>query len=130
MTDDYIKQWVIKADHDLGIVEHELNLPEEDMIRDAVCFHCQQAAEKYLKAFLVYHQKKFPRTHNIELLLEQCAKIDSDFADIEVRELSSFAVEIRYADDLYMPDFEEVEFYHDLAERIKRLALSKIGMRE
>jgi len=53
MIDKETSEWLIKASSDLKIVEHELNLPEEEIVKDAVCFHCQQAVEKYLKAFLI-----------------------------------------------------------------------------
>ena len=58
MIDEYTNQWIIKAEHDLKTVEHELTLPENEVVRDVVCFHCQQAVEKYLKAFLIYHKQE------------------------------------------------------------------------
>jgi HEPN domain-containing protein len=39
-----------------------------------VCFHCQQAAEKYLKTLLIFHEVSFPKTHDLLLLLELAAK--------------------------------------------------------
>ena len=39
-------------------------------IREIVGFHCQQAAEKYLKAFLTHSRIEFPRTHDLKALLE------------------------------------------------------------
>ncbi|MEW6107540.1 MAG: HEPN domain-containing protein, partial [Bacillota bacterium] len=35
---------------------------------DTACFHCQQAAEKHLKAFLAYHERPIPHTHDLEEL--------------------------------------------------------------
>lgn len=130
MIDEYIKQWLTKANDDLKIVEHELDLPEKEIVKNAVCFHCQQAVEKYLKAFLIYHKTEVERTHDIEHLLDQCALIDKDFVNIEVRELSSFGVDIRYPDDFYVPDMEEVKFYYDLTKRVKGLVLTKLEIRE
>ncbi|MCK4256339.1 HEPN domain-containing protein [candidate division WOR-3 bacterium] len=130
MIDEYIKQWLTKADNDLKIVEHELDLPEKEIVKDIVCFHCQQAVGKYLKAFLIYHKVEVERTHDIEHLLDQCALIDKDFVNIEVRELSSFGVDIRYPDDFYVPDMEEVKFYYDLTKRVKGLVLTKLEIRE
>ena len=46
---------------------------------DAVCFHAQQAAEKYLKAFLQEHEVDFPKTHNLIELLELCLPVDPTF---------------------------------------------------
>lgn len=51
--DEYIKNWIIKANKDLKTVEHELSLPEKETVVETVCFHSQQAVEKYLKAFFV-----------------------------------------------------------------------------
>ncbi|MCK5767453.1 MAG: HEPN domain-containing protein [Candidatus Atribacteria bacterium] len=70
MIDKETTEWFIKANSDLKIVEHELNLPEEEIVKDAVCFHCQQAVEKYLKAFLIYHTIKPKRTHDYWLFVK------------------------------------------------------------
>ena len=45
------RQWVAKAANDLLSADN--NLKAEKSPADVVCFHCQQAAEKLLKAFLV-----------------------------------------------------------------------------
>jgi HEPN domain-containing protein len=126
MVDEYIENWLKKAESDLRIVDHELKLPEDETVKDLACFHCQQAVEKYLKAFLIFHEVEFPRTHNIEYLLEQSAKIDTNFSGIDIDELSDFGVNIRYPDDFYVPEIDEVRFYYDLANRIKSLVLEKI----
>lgn len=130
MIDEYIKNWVIKANNDLKVVEHELALLEEEIIKDVACFHCQQAVEKYLKVFLIYHKVEFELVHDIEYLLGLCAMIDEDFANIEVRELSRFGVDVRYPDDFYIPDMEEVKFYYELTKQIKNLVLAKLGIKE
>ena len=50
-TEDYIKQWILKANEDILVVgkltEHEIFAPS------SACFHCQQAVEKFIKAFLI-----------------------------------------------------------------------------
>ena len=76
---DLVNKWIKKAEKDLLTAERELSF--EDPITDTVCFHCQQTVEKYLKAFLVYHQIYFPKTHRIMDLLELCATKDSSFKD-------------------------------------------------
>ena len=50
---DLVRQWLTKAENDLGVARH---LAAESGYFTAVAFHAQQAAEKYLKAFLVEHQ--------------------------------------------------------------------------
>jgi HEPN domain-containing protein len=50
-TVDFIKQWIQKANEDLFVVN---KLTEYEIIAtSSVCFHCQQAVEKFLKAFLI-----------------------------------------------------------------------------
>jgi len=63
-----VRRWVEKAEHDLRNAEHVLTLREQ-CPTDTVCFHCQQCAEKYLKALLVFRGIAFPRTHDLVLLL-------------------------------------------------------------
>ena len=54
---DEIKQWIIKGDHDLGTAKITfLHIPE---YLDTVTFHCQQAVEKYLKAFYGFQDQKY-----------------------------------------------------------------------
>lgn len=45
------RQWMTKAANDLLNADNNLNAKTIPL--DTVCFHCQQAAEKLLKAFLV-----------------------------------------------------------------------------
>ena len=54
MIESYLKQWLKKALNDISVMRHELALPEEEIITESICFHAQQAAEKLLKAYLIY----------------------------------------------------------------------------
>jgi HEPN domain-containing protein len=60
--------WLSKAGGDLRAAEI-LSAPENDQGAAAV-YHCQQAAEKAVKALLVYRETPFPKTHDIERLVE------------------------------------------------------------
>ncbi len=76
--------------------EHLLTLPQQDYF--AAAFHAQQAAEKFLKAFLVRHQIAFPKTHKIQELLGLAAKakeaLKKELASATM--LTPFGVEFRY----------------------------------
>jgi HEPN domain-containing protein len=65
----------------------------------SICFHAQQAAEKFLKAFLAEKDQEVPRTHNILDLIDRCAAIEPAFNELRplADDLSLFGVEIRYA---------------------------------
>jgi HEPN domain-containing protein len=123
-TIDFIKQWLFKAKEDLLVVE---KLTEFEIIAtSSVCFHCQQAVEKYLKAFLIANGIDIKRTHNIEFLLSECTDIDNDFSNIDPKELSEFGVDVRYPGDMYIPDEKETIEYKKLAFDIKILVESKM----
>ena len=91
---DLLRQWLRKADGDLRAAERLADAPEDF---DAVAFHCQQAAEKYLKARLAVTGQEPPRTHDLRRLLlalqpvEVFAAHEAAMADL----LTPFGVAIR-----------------------------------
>ncbi len=65
---------------------------------DAACFHSQQTAEKYLKAWLQESGKDIPRIHNLVELVSLCMEVDGTYTILEpeLRGLESYAVSTRY----------------------------------
>ena len=127
MTTDqiaYINAWLLKAEHDMISAERLLEI--EPMILDNACFHCQQASEKYLKAFICYHGKEIQLTHNIIFLLSECSKIDEVFAKVDPMNINAYAVTGRYPDYSLMPEPDEAKDYYQLALHIKSLVLERI----
>jgi len=64
-----VSEWMEKAEGDFRTAEREMRARKAPNY-DAVCFHAQQCAEKYLKAFLVHRQIPFRPIHDLEMLLE------------------------------------------------------------
>jgi HEPN domain-containing protein len=96
---DYIEKWLYRANEDYAVCEHLLAV-DSKRYASTICFHAQQAVEKYLKAFLTFNGVDFPRTHDIDFLLAECSIINQDaFNEIDLKELSEFGVTIRYPDD-------------------------------
>ena len=65
---------------------------------DAACFHAQQCAEKYLKAFLQEHAVHFPKTHSLIDLLQLVLPLDPSFEiqrDLLIQ-LDRYGVRYRY----------------------------------
>jgi len=90
------RPWVRKADEDLaGARALALQKPP---LRDLVCFHCQQAVEKYLKALLQELSVPTPRTHDLDSLLAMLLIHDPTLAPFQRRvdALTTFAVDYRY----------------------------------
>ena len=71
---------------------------DSDYYWDIICFHCQQCIEKYLKAFLMYNNIIFPKTHDLEFLMGLCLPTDDHFKNFDFTEFADFGVEIRYDD--------------------------------
>lgn len=101
------RQWVAKAANDLLSADN--NLKANDVPCDAVCFHCQQAAEKLLKGYLVVGGHPAPRTHDLLLLLEEvlattpAAEALRDHLSL----LMPYAVEVRYPDEWFEPSVDD-----------------------
>ena len=127
-TKEYVQLWRDKANSDLQNAAIILAAPTKSPPLDTVCFHCQQAAEKFIKAFLIYHGKSFPFTHNLADLVAICMEVDLAFAAIQrkAETLTPFAVEIRYPDDFHMPAREEAEEAFAIATEIKAFITAKL----
>ena len=99
---DLARAWHRKAASDLAAVEACL---QAERGLDAACFHCQQAAEKALKAFLISRDQEFPRTHDLRRLVALCAKVEPRFNSLTtvVNKLNPHAVDFRYEPDFW-PD--------------------------
>lgn len=128
VIDHLVTQWLKIAERDLRTAQQ--GLAADEIITDTACFHCQQAAEKYLKAYLVKKQIEFSKTHNIMSLLNLCAIADSSFTEqlSDADKLTDFAVEIRYPDDWYEPSVEETKQALDIMLKVKNFVLQKLEM--
>ena len=93
---EFASEWLEKARHDHLAAE---TLAAQMLpLTDTAAFHCQQAVEKSLKAFLTYHGIVFEKTHDVGRLCGICAQIDSSFAGMRERViiLSDYGVRFRY----------------------------------
>jgi len=93
-------EWLDKAEGDFATAERELKVTT-DPNYDAVCFHAQQCAEKYLKARLQESNIAFGKTHDLSLLLDMAVSIEPawDVLRADLQTLSTFAVAYRYPGD-------------------------------
>jgi HEPN domain-containing protein len=116
---DLVRQWLAKADADLDTAKF-LFCPGKSFF-PAICFHCQQAAEKYFKAFLTWRQIEFPKTHDLQLLLGLIASIDSSLALslTEVVALNLYGVDIRYPGDAPEITRKDADEAMRLADKVK-----------
>jgi HEPN domain-containing protein len=126
IVENLVNQWKKTAERDLLAARQILG--GEIVVTEAVCFHCQQAVEKLLKAFLVKHQIEFAKTHSIMVLINKCSEIDKSFKDelSEADLLTDYAVEVRYPDDWYEPTVEEARNAYQIALKGEKFILEKL----
>lgn len=122
---DLIRNIIARARNDMAAAR--LLIEAGAQSPDVICFHCQQAAEKYLKAWLHFRQVDVPRTHNLQELLSLCEPTDTGFHTLtNASELSYYAVEVRYAEDFYMPSADEAKRAVDIAASIETFITGKL----
>ena len=112
-------RWVRKAEVDYRAA---LGLDASD-VPEAICFHCQQCIEKYLKATLVAHGQRPPWVHDLIALGDAVAKLDASFAALgdQLDVLTPYAVDTRYPGTEASPDDarEAVQIMEELRSRIR-----------
>jgi HEPN domain-containing protein len=98
-----VRQWFAIADSDLSVSEHLLaaHNPRPDEI---ICFHCQQAGEKYLKGYLRIHDVEFPKIHDLVAIRKLCEKVYADFSRLAIHTqfLTQYGVLPKYPSELQM----------------------------
>ena len=90
------REWLRRARSNLARASHGRETP--DVLFEDSCFDAQQAAEKALKALLVFKAVEVPRTHSISELLTVLSRLGFDVpADVqEAAALTDYAVAARY----------------------------------
>ena len=114
-----VRGWIEKAESDLKIaviaLEAEKNCPT-----DAVAFHTQQCAEKYLKTLLVFDSIDFPKIHDIgELIALLPHGVAIGVSVEQQRRLTSYATVTRYPGDYEPISLPEAHKAVEIAQRIR-----------
>lgn len=122
-----ISQWIAKADADLEVARRiSPEASDNPRIREIVGFHCQQVAEKYLKALLTRYQIEFPKTHDIKMLIQLASSGGSPVADslADASWLTPFGLKIRYpGETAEMQPGDEVRAI-EIASQVKQVVLA------
>lgn len=97
-TKDYeIMLFKAERDYQSGKVLYENELEE------GAIYHYQQAAEKALKAFLIFNKNKVPKTHDLTSVLDICIEFNPKFEVLydACEKLTPYATIFRYMDTGY-----------------------------
>lgn len=120
------QEWVEKADGDLKVARREVQTT--DPVYDAVCFHAQQCAEKYLQAWLEEHNIAFPRIHDLIALLNLSGGLIPELDHLQPRlaHLSVFGIASRYPG--IRADRQAAEEAIATAEEARVVVRAKLGL--
>jgi HEPN domain-containing protein len=121
-----IRQWLIKSEHDLR--SSQRLFAGDDPILDTAVYHCQQAAEKALKAYLTFQDSPFQKVHVLGILVEQCLEFDRSFESIRdiADVLTPFATAFRYPGDVLEPDPDDAKEALEAATEIIEFVYARI----
>lgn len=127
-TKPAVAEWVAKAEGDFLTAGRELRARKSPNY-DAVCFHAQQCAEKYLKAVLQQYNKPIPKIHNLLELMLLCEEIDDSFeilrADLVVME--RFSVHTRYPGET--AEKEDAKSAYAAAGTVRKFVREKLDLK-
>jgi len=107
-----VKDWLTRAHQDLRA--SLILAAAEDAPLDVAIYHCQQAGEKAVKAYLQWRDEPFAKTHNLRALVIQAATLDKGFYAFEkpAEILTPYVSAFRYpggGSDEPMPSREEFD---------------------
>ena len=122
------KEWFARAEEDLGVAS--CLLAQSVPFASAIGFHAQQAVEKYLKSFLVYHQMEFTKTHDIAQLLDLVATKGPELAEMlcDAVALTPYAVEARYPGDAIALTVAEAEEAIATAQEARKAISAELNL--
>ena len=118
-----VRSWLSKASSDL--LSARILVEQSPLVLGPAAFHCQQAAEKTLKAFLVSRSVPFDRVHSLVYLVDLCEAKEPRFSSTReaAENLSPYAVEIRYPGDVPEISRDEARQALAAAEAVMDLVL-------
>ena len=90
-----VREWLNKADEDFGFAASVI---KESPYYAQICFHFHQAAEKYLKAYIIAHDLEFEKIHDLPVLLKICMQKEPNLQIIldDCKFLNRYYIDTRY----------------------------------
>ena len=124
-----VKEWLRYADMDILSANH-LNEIQYPKPLEIICYHCQQAAEKMLKALILAYDGELQKTHDLGLLVDELSELVTFSEDIlnAADSLTPYGVKIRYPQELNIKEYHVLKALSDMktlydfvASKIKEL---------
>lgn len=122
-----VKEWLSRAESNFEIAKAGKRISKK-VSYDDLCFECQQAAEKAIKAILIFYDLPFLKKHDIDYLLDLAkeAKVDVPPAIKETSFLSEYATDTRYPGNYDPANNKEYKTALRAAQKVLKWAKSII----
>jgi HEPN domain-containing protein len=113
-----IKDWIDIADEDVQMAQ---TLLQEGTFTRGPSFYCQQAIEKYFKAYLLENGWALKKTHNLKELYDEIKKIKGIELDEKIlSEINETYFETRYPDSFFVPTQDQAKTFLDFTKQVQK----------
>jgi HEPN domain-containing protein len=121
-----IADWIAIAEDDLNVAEMAYAPKDRYPSYYAVCFHCQQCCEKYLKAFLLHNKAHFPKTHDLVHLVELCLPYAKEWESLaeELQVVTNLGMRVRYPGD--SADAEDAKLSLSITRKLREIVRERL----
>jgi len=111
-----VNKWIRRAQMDFEVASREAERFRPPV--EAVCYLCQQTAEKILKAYTIAKTNARIRTHELEALLNECVPYSADFDNLRdyCSDLSPYMAVARYPADIEPTEYHMKKALKDAGE--------------
>ena len=126
---DIVNEWLEIAYDDYNIARH-LYCHMDPKPLEGICYHCQQSAEKSLKAYICANSIEVSKTHEVGWLCLQCSELDKSFLEFrkDCEKLTLYATRTRYPSKIEIDDDDAkkalqqaLNIYEFVSEKIQQL---------
>lgn len=125
-----IRGLIKQAVNELKIAEYELNRPNEDIVTVSVCLTARQCMNSLLRLFLLSRSINHNEGKSMQNLLDQCKKIDSQFATVDVSKIACNELDHAACENKYCLATESVTACVAAANKLKTMVLAKLNLNE
>ena len=126
---DNVNEWLKIAyeDYDIAQYLYDNKYPKP---LEIICYHCQQSAEKSLKAYICANDIEISKIHEVGLLCRQCSELDETFLDFyeDCEDLELYATQTRYPNRIEIEEHnakkalqQTLRIYKFVSEKIQQL---------
>ena len=126
---DIVNEWLEVAYEDYDTAQYLYDYKHPKPLK-IICYHCQQSAEKSLKAYICVNGIEVPKTHEVGLLCHQCSELDKSFLDFheDCEDLELYATQTRYPRRIEIEDNnanealkKALKIYEFVSEKVRQL---------